>query len=211
MKNLSLNIAALCCLCIVLFGSCKNTPSSEMSSINTDSTVIDSSSINMDSKVSESIIDSAKIKPETGVCFIPPVIIECEDISDIVVGGCTGYPEIINDTLEVKNKNKEPFHNVEQMPDFPGGTEALMQFLKDNLEYPESAEHDGVQGRVVIRFVVNKEGVLRDWQVLRSPHPDMEKEAVRLILTMPRWIPGKQNGIPVDVYYTIPITFKLDS
>lgn len=208
MKNLSLNIAGLCCLCILLFGSCKNTPSVETSLIDADSIAIDSSAI---SKVSESIIDSSEMQPSTSGCFTPPVIIECEDISDIVVGGCTGYPVIINDTLEVKNKNKEPFHNVEQMPSFPGGTEALMQFIKDNLEYPESAERDSIQGRVVIRFVVDKEGALRDWQVLRSPHPDMEKEAIRLILAMPRWIPGKQNGIPVDVYYTIPITFKLDS
>ncbi|MCD7971170.1 MAG: energy transducer TonB [Candidatus Azobacteroides sp.] len=99
---------------------------------------------------------------------------------------------------------------VEQKPSFPGGEAELMKYLNSNLRYPVPALENEIEGRVVIEFVVSKTGEISHVKILQSLHPSCDKEAERLIKKMPKWIPGKQNGNPVNVYYTIPIRFKLE-
>lgn len=101
------------------------------------------------------------------------------------------------------------FDVVEQMPSFPGGPSALLQYLSSNVKYPVVAQENGVQGRVVVSFVVEKDGSVTDVQVVRSVDPSLDKEAVRVVKSMPHWIPGKQNGSAVRVKYNVPVSFKL--
>ena len=101
------------------------------------------------------------------------------------------------------------FDVVEQSPEFPGGTEALMRYLNDNIRYPAIAQENGLSGRVSIRFVVNKDGKISDVRVLRGVDPSLDREARRVVESMPDWIPGKQNGKAVNVYFTLPVNFVL--
>jgi len=101
------------------------------------------------------------------------------------------------------------FEVVEQMPSFPGGDAALMQFLSKNIKYPVVAEENGIQGRVIATFVVERDGSITDVKVVKSVDPSLDKEAVRVLKSMPKWIPGKQNGSAVRVKYTVPVTFRL--
>ena len=101
------------------------------------------------------------------------------------------------------------FTVVEQQPEFPGGEAALMQFIKKNLKYPAFAAENGIQGRVTLSFVVEKDGSVTDIQVMRSPAEELSKEAIRVVNAMPKWKPGKQRGKPVRVKYVLPVTFRL--
>ena len=101
------------------------------------------------------------------------------------------------------------FDVVEQMPSYPGGMGALMQYLGSHIKYPAVAEENGIQGRVICTFVVERDGSITDVKVARSVDPSLDKEAVRVVSSMPKWIPGKQNGSAVRVKYTLPVTFKL--
>ena len=101
------------------------------------------------------------------------------------------------------------FDMVEQMPQFPGGVAELMKFIGEHLKYPTIAQENGVQGRVTCQFVVGRDGKVRDVKVLKALDPYCDKEAIRVILAMPYWIPGKQNGQTVSVKYTVPIMFRL--
>ncbi len=102
------------------------------------------------------------------------------------------------------------FEVVEQMPEFPdGGMAGLMQFLSKNIKYPTIAQENGTQGRVTVQFVVNKDGSIVDAKVLRGVDPYLDKEALRVIGTMPKWKPGMQRGKPVRVKYTVPVMFRL--
>ena len=107
---------------------------------------------------------------------------------------------------EVENK---VFDVVEQMPSFPGGQAALMDYLSNNVKYPVVAQENGVQGRVVVSFVVEKDGSITDVKVVKSVDPSLDKEAARVVKSMPRWIPGKQNGSAVRVKYNVPVSFRL--
>ena len=107
---------------------------------------------------------------------------------------------------EVENK---VFDVVEQMPSFPGGQQALMDYLSNNVKYPVVAQENGVQGRVVVSFVVEKDGSITDVKVVKSVDPSLDKEAARVVKSMPRWIPGKQNGSAVRVKYNVPVSFRL--
>ena len=107
---------------------------------------------------------------------------------------------------DVENK---VFDVVEQQPQFPGGMSELMKFLSDNIVYPQIALESGLQGRVIVQFVVNKNGEIVNIQVVNGVDPFLDKEAVRVINTMPKWIPGKQNGQAVNVKFTLPVNFKL--
>ena len=99
---------------------------------------------------------------------------------------------------------------VESMPEFPGGQQALFKYLSDNIKYPVIAQENGIQGRVICQFTVNKDGSIVDIEVVRSGgDPSLDKEAVRVIKTMPKWKPGKQRGKPVRVKFTVPVRFKL--
>lgn len=99
---------------------------------------------------------------------------------------------------------------VEENPQFPnGGTAGLLQYLGKNIKYPTIPQENGTQGRVTVQFVVNKDGSIVDVKVIRGVDPYLDKEAVRVISTMPKWIPGKQRGVPVRCKFTVPVTFKL--
>ncbi len=101
------------------------------------------------------------------------------------------------------------FDIVEQQPLFPGGPAALMKYLSEHTKYPVVAQENGVQGRVTVQFVVEKDGSISDVHVLRGVDPSLDKEAVRVVKSMPRWTPGKQNGINVRVNYRVPVLFRL--
>ena len=107
---------------------------------------------------------------------------------------------------EVSNK---VFDVVEEMPSFPGGQAALMSFLSSNIKYPVVAQENGVQGRVIVGFVVERDGSITDVKVMRSVDPSLDREAQRVVKSMPRWKPGKQNGSAVRVKYTVPVVFRL--
>ena len=99
---------------------------------------------------------------------------------------------------------------VESMPEFPGGQAALFKYLSENVKYPMIAQENGIQGRVICQFVVNKDGSIVDVEVVRSGgDPSLDKEAIRVIKSMPKWKPGKQRGKAVRVKYTVPVNFKL--
>lgn len=101
------------------------------------------------------------------------------------------------------------FDMVEQMPTFPGGQSELMSYLGKNIKYPTIAQENGTQGRVIIQFVVERDGSISDVHVARGVDPYLDKEAVRVVKSMPKWIPGKQNGKAVRVKFTVPVMFKL--
>ena len=103
----------------------------------------------------------------------------------------------------------EIFQVVEQMPEFPGGMQALMAYLSKNIKYPSVAQDNGIQGRVLVSFVVNKDGSIVDPEVIKSVDAALDKEAMRVIKAMPKWNPGKQRGKPVRVKYTVPVLFRL--
>lgn len=110
--------------------------------------------------------------------------------------------EVITQTPEVQKE--EPYDMVEQMPQFPGGPAELLKYIAKNLKYPIIAQENGIQGKVILRFVVNAKGYVEDIKVLRSLDPYCDKEAVRVVKSLPQWIPGKQNGRNVPVYYNVP-------
>ena len=101
------------------------------------------------------------------------------------------------------------FHSVEQMPQFPGGEAALMKFLQSHINYPPMAAENNVQGRVVVQFVVDKTGKVGEVKIVRSVDKDLDKEAARVCASLPKFTPGRQNGQAVAVWYTLPVTFKL--
>jgi protein TonB len=108
-----------------------------------------------------------------------------------------------------KEEETKVFDVVEQMPQFPGGPQALFEYLSKNIKYPVVAEENGIQGRVIVTFVVERDGSITDVKVAKSVDPSLDKEAQRVVRSMPHWIPGKQNGAAVRVKYTVPVTFRL--
>ena len=119
--------------------------------------------------------------------------------------------EVVVEKKEEKPKEvkEEIFKSVEQMPQFPGGEAALMKYLSSHINYPPMAAENNVQGRVVVQFVVDKTGKVGEVKVVRSVDKDLDKEAVRVCKSLPKFTPGRQNGQPVSVWYTLPVTFKL--
>ena len=108
-------------------------------------------------------------------------------------------------------RKSKVYDAVEQMPEFPGGVEEMMNYLSQNIHYPVNAAKNNVEGRVVLQFVVEKDGQIGEVMVARSVDPELDAEAVRVVKSMPNFIPGRQDGKPVAVWYTIPIFFKLQS
>lgn len=123
-------------------------------------------------------------------------------------------PPVIVSPLELtkaisKQSTDSVFYGVEKMPQFPGGDEELLKFIKENLRYPKVAAEVGIEGRVTIRFIVNRNGDVTDVKVIRGIDASCDKEAIRVVNMMPKWTPGRQNGQNVPVYYTLPIVYKL--
>ena len=143
--------------------------------------------------------------------------------SDKAVGAFTveGNDEVGGAVLKAKEAIDAPeppkhvveetkiFTVVEQMPMFPGGDGALMGYLRDNIHYPTVAAENGVQGRVVVGFVVERDGSITDVNILRGVDPSLDREAMRVVKSMPKWTPGKQNGSAVRVKYQVPVSFRL--
>jgi periplasmic protein TonB len=111
-------------------------------------------------------------------------------------------------TGEVSDE-EEIFQVVEQMPEFPGGMQKLLEYLGKNIHYPTMAQENGIQGKCIIEFVVNKDGSIVDPKVVKSLDPSCDKEAMRVVKSMPKWKPGLQRGKPVRVRYTVPVSFRL--
>ena len=151
-------------------------------------------------------------------------IVETKTVENVASGvnavvNLTDVPEIsvVKDTADVKKKETAGkssedgvFWVAEKMPEFPGGNGAVAEYVRENMKYPAIAKEKGTQGRVIVQFVVNKKGKIVSPKVARSVDPDLDKEAIRLIKSMPDWIPGTQGGKAVDVKYTLPVSFRLD-
>ena len=116
---------------------------------------------------------------------------------------------IATEPVKPKEEENKVFDVVEQMPSYPGGMGALMQYLSSHIKYPAIAEENGIQGRVICTFVVERDGSITDVRIAKSVDPSLDKEAMRVVSSMPKWIPGKQNGSAVRVKYTLPVTFRL--
>ena len=179
----------------------------------------------------EKVVEQVK----SSVKFTAPIIKKDEEVkeedeikldevqkSDKAVGAFTveGNDEVGGAVLKAKEDIAAPeppkhveetkvFTVVEQMPMFPGGDAALMSYLAKNINYPTVAAENGVQGRVVIGFVVERDGSITDVSVLRGVDPSLDREAMRVVKSMPRWTPGKQNGSAVRVKYQVPVAFRL--
>lgn len=179
----------------------------------------------------EKVVEQVK----SSVKFTAPVIKKDEEVkeedeikldevqkSDKAVGAFTveGNDEVGGAVLKAKEEIAAPeppkhveetkvFTVVEQMPMFPGGDAALMSYLANNIHYPTVAAENGVQGRVVVGFVVERDGSITDVSVLRGVDPSLDREAMRVVKSMPRWTPGKQNGSAVRVKYQVPVAFRL--
>ena len=118
-------------------------------------------------------------------------------------------PDKVDQYLAERKDTINVYDCVEQMPSFPGGSQKLKEFIEENLRYPKELEETCVQGRVIVRFIVERNGKLSNVKVVKSVHPALDKEAIRIVKLMPRWIPGRQNGITVRVKCYIPIIFRL--
>jgi TonB family protein len=105
--------------------------------------------------------------------------------------------------------NDAVFTAVEEMPQFPGGDTELMAFIRNNLKFPKECADKGIQGRVVVRFIIEKDGSISDTEIMRTPDDRLSAEAIRVIKSMPKWTPGKQRGQAVRVFYVLPVTFRL--
>jgi len=119
---------------------------------------------------------------------------------------------VIQAPVEIQEEEEEDnvvFVIVENKPEFPGGDAALMKYIAESIKYPVIAQENGIQGRVICQFVVNKDGSIVDINVVRSVDPSLDKEAIRVIKSMPKWKPGKQRGKAVRVKFTLPIVFRL--
>lgn len=110
---------------------------------------------------------------------------------------------------EPVSQSNKVYETVEQLPEFPGGLEALIDFLSSNVHYPENAVKNNIEGRVLVQFIVDKTGQVTDVKVARSVDEELDAEAVRVAKMLPRFEPGRQDGKPVSVWYTLPIVFKL--
>ena len=187
-------------------------------------------------KKEEPKVDKIEVeRVKSSVKFVPPVIKKDDEVkpedelksqeelnqtntaigafdvkgNDEAAGEVLKAKEVIAQPEPPKEEETKVFDVVEQMPSFPGGDAELMKFLNTHIKYPVVAEENGIQGRVVATFVVERDGSISDVKVIKSVDPSLDKEAIRVLKSMPKWIPGKQNGSAVRVKYTVPVTFRL--
>lgn len=138
------------------------------------------------------------------------------DIEEDIMASTEDNVEWVDlDTYDVVEVEPEPeeeeiFMVVEDQPEFPGGTAALLDYLRKNIKYPAICRENNIQGRVLVTFIVNKDGAIVEPEVVKSVHPQLDREALRVISTMPNWKPGSQRGKPVRVKYTVPVNFRLN-
>lgn len=132
------------------------------------------------------------------------IIASTEDTGEVIE-----ITDVANVVVEEPEKEEEIFQVVEAMPEFPGGMAELMKYLQKSIKYPSISQENGVQGRVIVQFVVNKDGSIVDPVVIRSVDPYLDKEALRVVKAMPKWKPGEQRGKTVRVKFTLPVQFRL--
>ncbi|HBK30050.1 MAG TPA: energy transducer TonB [Porphyromonadaceae bacterium] len=175
------------------------------------------------------------VELKSTIKFTPPVIKKDEDVREdqemksqefltqsdvqISIADVKGNNEetgvdiaTLRDHKVIVQAEPEPekiFDVVEQPASFPGGNTALMKWLNDNIQYPVIAQENGIEGRVIVQFVVGSDGAIQDIKVARGVDPSLDKEATRLVREMPKWIPGRQGGTAVKVRFTLPIVFQL--
>ncbi len=131
-------------------------------------------------------------------------------IEEISVPVTLEAPQIEMEDIEMDIDQQDPvFEIVENMPEYPGGQAALMQFISKNIVYPEVAKKNKIEGRVIVHFIVNKEGMVKNPTIARSVNPELDAEAIRVISLLPKWKPGQQRGKNVDVRFTVPVVFRL--
>lgn len=138
--------------------------------------------------------------------------VEIEDeleIEDTEADASTAV-QIVEIEEEAEEEEAQVFFIVENMPEFPGGDLELRKHIAQNVQYPEIAKENGIQGRVFVQFVVNQKGEIEQVKVVRGVDPALDKEAVRVISSLPKWKPGSQRGKPVRVSFTVPINFQLN-
>ena len=164
--------------------------------------------------------------PEKKTVPPPPAAVTQSDILEIVDDDADVDEDIMMSTedqvewvdldeidyveVEPEPEEEEIFMVVEDAPEFPGGVQALLDYLRKNIKYPQICRENNIQGRVLVSFVVNKDGAIVDPQVVKSVNPSLDKEALRVISGMPNWKPGSQRGKPVRVKYTVPVNFRLN-
>ena len=210
----------------------ENTQAVELAKLNTEKKEAKVEKKEIIKQEPEKVVEQVK----SSVKFTAPVIKKDEEVkeedeikldevqkSDKAVGAFTveGNDEVGGAVLKAKEDIAAPeppkhvveetkiFTVVEQMPMYPGGDAALMGYLRDNIKYPTVAAENGVQGRVVVGFVVERDGSITDVNILRGVDPSLDREAMRVVKSMPRWNPGKQNGSAVRVKYQVPVSFRL--
>lgn len=182
--------------------------------------------------------DIKKVEPvepppalKSSIKFVPPVIKKDEEVKDdqqmksqeelnntkvaISVADVKGVDNGKIDIADVKQavtqeEEEKVYQVIEQMPQFPGGEGELLGYINKNIKYPVIAQENGIQGKVILRFVVSKTGMVDRVEVVRSLDPACDKEAIRVVKSLPKFIPGKQNGVNVAVWYTLPVTYKLE-
>ena len=164
--------------------------------------------------------------PEKKTVPPPPAAVTKADIIEIVEDDADIEEDIMASTedntewvdlddydvveVEPEPEEEEIFMVVEDQPEFPGGTAALLEYLRKNIKYPAICRENNIQGRVLVTFIVNKDGAIVEPEVVKSVNPSLDKEALRVISTMPNWKPGSQRGKPVRVKYTVPVNFRLN-
>lgn len=210
----------------------ENTQAVELAKLNTEKKEAKVEKKEIIKQEPEKVVEQVK----SSVKFTAPIIKEDSEVkeedeikldevqkSDKAVGAFTveGNDEVGGAVLKAKEDIAAPeppkhvveetkiFTVVEQMPMYPGGDAALMGYLRDNIHYPTIAAENGVQGRVVVGFVVERDGSITDVNILRGVDPSLDREAMRVVKSMPRWNPGKQNGSAVRVKYQVPVSFRL--
>jgi periplasmic protein TonB len=147
-------------------------------------------------------------KNKTNSKVLKTILIACSVLAATAI---TLFQSTTKAIAQTQKDDERIFTYVEQMPEFPGGMTALMTYLGNNIHYPPKAKKDNVQGKAVIRFVVKKDGTIGNVEIVRDLEDGCGAEAKRVVAAMPAWKPGKMNGGPVSVYYTLPVSFKLQS
>ena len=164
--------------------------------------------------------------PEKKTVPPPPAAVKTADIieiieddapidEDVIISQEDNSPWIDINTVTVVEPEPEieddtEFLVVEDQPEFPGGTAALLEYLRKNIRYPSICRENNIQGRVLVTFIVNKDGTIVEPEVVKSVHPQLDREALRVISSMPNWKPGSQRGKPVRVKFTVPVNFRLN-
>ncbi|HRC95011.1 MAG TPA: energy transducer TonB, partial [Tenuifilaceae bacterium] len=158
---------------------------------------------------------------QTVVKYVAPVVVDTvkpEEQSKLMIAEEAVETVVDQEVVEVVEAPKEEveyeapaeiFVAVEEMPSFPGGDAELFKFIYENVKYPDIAMENNIQGKVIVRFCVTYKGTVDHVSVLRGVDPTLDEEAIRVIKMLPKWKPGKQGGKPVNVWYTVPISFQL--